>query len=225
MLSIKPLELPTIPAGGGMISEVSVQKKDLDRCSIYLDGKFAFGIHMNVVVEARLKKGVELTENDCLDLVQKDLYHKAFKRCMDYIAYRPRSLHEIRTRLSDLKVTGDVAERIEARLKDLGYINDEEFARQWVESRVRSKGYGPMRLQNELRKKGIASDLAKKAVDEACPAEVVESQLEQQMNQALKRYRNERDDQKKRQKIVGFLNRRGFAIGPILSELDRRISG
>jgi len=222
MRTIKRLELPAIPTGGGTISEVSVQKKDLDRCSIYLDGKFAFGLHMGVVLEAGLRKGSQLSEADCLDLAEKDLYHKALKRCMDYIAYRPRSLHEIRTRLSDLNASQEIAAQIEARLKELGYVNDDDFARRWVESRVRSKGYGPKRLQNELRKKGIAADLARKVVDDACPADMVEVQLSQQMNQALKRYRNERDEQKKRQKIVGFLNRRGFEIGGILNELDRR---
>jgi len=222
MRNIKPIELPSIPSGGGLITEVSIQRKDPDRCSIFLDGTFAFGVHVTLALEAGIKKGQQLSEQDCLSLAEKDVYHKAWKRCLDYIAYRQRTLHEVRTRLKELQVQDSIKDSIESRLLSLGYVNDQEFARQWAESRVRSKGFGPKRLKNELRKKGIPADLADEAVAEACSSEMVSEQLSQQMDQALRRYRNEKDDQKKRQKLVGFLARRGFETGDILREYDQR---
>lgn len=220
MRPIKPIELPVIPESGGRISEIGVQKKDENRCSIHLDGKFAFGLHMNIVADAGLKKGIDLSHEECLALLQDDLYYKAYKRCLDYIAYRPRTRFEIQRRLKDLGVPEEIAKRIEDQLDSLGYLNDESFAEQWAASRFRSKGYGPARLQAELRTKGVDQDVARKAVEAICPPEKMEEQLAELVRKAQHRYRKEDDSGKKKQKVVAFMARRGFAISDILAALD-----
>lgn len=219
MRSIRPLEQSEPPSGGGTISAIQVQKKDPDRCSVFLDGSFAFGLHMNLVADHGLKKGIQLDEDGCRSLIVEDLYFKAMKRCMDYLAYRPRSTSEIEQRLRELQVPETIAARVIDRLNELGYMDDERFALQWASSRHRSKGFGPRRLEMELMRKGISNELARKAVEEACPEEAVEEQLRIQVGKALHRYRHEVDDQKKTQKIIGFLARRGFEIGAIRDAL------
>lgn len=219
MRSIRPLEQTEPPTGGGTISAIQVQKKDQDRCSVFLDGSFAFGLHMNLVAEHGLKKGVRLDEEGCRSLIEEDLYFKAMKRCVDFLAYRPRSTSEIDQRLRELQVPEPIAERVVGRLTELGYMDDERFAQQWAVSRHRSKGYGPRRLEMELIRKGIPSELAQKAVAEACPDEAVDEQLRVQIGKALHRYRHEGDEQKQIQKIIGFLARRGFEVGAIRDAL------
>ncbi|MDA0683969.1 MAG: RecX family transcriptional regulator [Bacteroidetes bacterium] len=220
MRPIKAIELPAIPESGGMITEISVQVKDANRCSVYLDGAFAFGLHMNVVADAGLKKGIELSYEDCQKHLEDDLYYKAFKRCLDYISYRPRSRFEIKRRLKDLGVPEPIAKRIEERLDSLGYLNDESFAELWASSRFRSKGYGPARLLAELRTKGIDADVARQAVEAVCPPDKMEEQLAALVVKAQHRYRTENDSAKKKQKIIAFLARRGFSISDILAALN-----
>lgn len=219
MRSIRPLEQPEPPKGGGTISAIQIQKKDQDRCSLFLDGSFAFGIHMNLVADHGLKKGVVLDEDACRSLMTEDLYYKAMKRCVDYLAYRPRSSSEIKQRLGELKVPDAVGQRVMDRLGELGYLNDERFAQQWAASRGRSKGYGPRRLEMELIQKGIPFETARQVVAENCSLEDVQEQLAIQLGKARHKYRHEGDDRKREQKIIGFLSRRGFELGAIRDAL------
>jgi len=219
MRSIRPLEQPDPPKGGGTISAIQVQKKDQDRCSLFLNGTFAFGIHMNLVADHGLKKGVVLDEEACRSLMSEDLYYKAMKRCVDYLAYRPRSTSEIEQRLRELNVPETVGEKVKDRLGELGYLNDERFAQQWAASRHRSKGFGPRRLEMELIQKGIPAEMARKVVAETCSADDVEEQLAVQIGKARHRYRHEGDERKREQKIIGFLSRRGFDVGAIRDAL------
>lgn len=219
MIRVKPIEILDPPQGGGTVTSVVAQKKDPNRCSIDIDDAYAFGLHVDIVIEVGLKKGTQLSEEQCQELVERDLYFKAMKRCMDYLAFRPRSSMEIKTRLKDLAVPAPVGDRICDRLIELGYVDDRAFARQWAESRSRSKGYGPYRLKQELIRKGIPSEMAARAVDEACSSELISQQLHNQLTGALRRYRNETDEQAKKRKILQFLIRRGFSTGDILDAL------
>ncbi|MDE2996058.1 MAG: RecX family transcriptional regulator [Bacteroidota bacterium] len=221
MRRIQPIELPDVPPKGGKVTAVQVQKKDPDRCSVFLNGSFAFGLHMNIVAEAGLRKGMQLDEAACRKLLEEDVYFKAYKRCLDYLAYRPRTGSEIRIRLRDLAVPEDIAGRIYARLADLGYLDDERFARQFAASRLRSKGFGPRRLEAELRRKGIDASTARAAIEEVCSPDDVESQLKEQLEKAQKKYRKEADGPTKTRKIMAFLARRGFSPGAIREALDR----
>lgn len=221
MRPIQPIEMPEPPDGGGTVSAVQVQKKDQDRCSVFLGGKFAFGLHTNIVADKGLRKGLKLSEDECRELIREDVYYKAMKRCLDYIAYRPRTSQEIQKRLTALKVPDDVAQRIESRMDELGYVDDERFAMQWAASRQRSKGFGPRRLETELIQKGIPSALARKAVQEACSDDEMASQLRAQVAKARRKYRHEGDDRKRTQKMIGFLARRGFDISVIRDAIQQ----
>jgi regulatory protein len=170
---------------------------------------------MNLIAENGLRKGMALDEDACRSMLLEDLYFKALKRCVDYLAYRPRSMSEIQKRLQELQAPETTATRVIDRLNELGYLDDERFALQWAESRHRSKGYGPRRLESELIQKGISADMARKAVAEACTQEDIEAQLLKGVSKARHKYRHEGDERKRDQKIIGFLSRRGFDIGAI----------
>ena len=45
-----------------IITKIELQKKNKDRASIYIDEKFAFGVHINIVYDLHLKKGMEMTD-------------------------------------------------------------------------------------------------------------------------------------------------------------------
>ena len=62
-------------------------------------------------------------------------------------------------------------ERALARLAELKLIDDEAFARQWVEERARRKGLGPRALVAELEAKGVSAEVAGAAVEAAAGGE------------------------------------------------------
>jgi regulatory protein len=72
---------------------------------------------------------------------------------------RPRSVAEVRRRLLRLGYGSALVHGTVERLGELGYLDDEAFARAWVESRDRSKPRGEHALRRELGQKGVDRSL------------------------------------------------------------------
>jgi regulatory protein len=68
---------------------------------------------------------------------------------------RPRSAAEVRRRLAGAGYRAELVAAAVARLTELGYLDDEAFARSWVESRDRAHPRGERALRHELRLKGV----------------------------------------------------------------------
>lgn len=76
-----------------------------------------------------------------------------------FLGARPRSTAEVQRRLREAGYRSDLVEEALARLATLGYLDDEAFARAWVESRDRARPRGERALRAELRRKGVAADV------------------------------------------------------------------
>jgi len=72
-----------------------------------------------------------------------------------FLEARPRSVAEVRRRLGQAGYRPELIEGAVGRLTELGVLDDEQFARQWVESRDRAHPRGEHALIIELRQKGI----------------------------------------------------------------------
>jgi len=72
-----------------------------------------------------------------------------------FLEARPRSTAEVRRRLLTHGYRADLIEGCLERLLDLGILDDEAFARTWVESRDRARPRGERALRSELARKGI----------------------------------------------------------------------
>jgi regulatory protein len=96
---------------------------------------------------------------------------KAMERAGRWLALRPRTESELRDRLQQGGFEEGTVERALARLGELRLIDDEAFARQWVEERARRKGLGPRALVAELEAKGISAEVAGAAVEAAAGSE------------------------------------------------------
>jgi regulatory protein len=72
-----------------------------------------------------------------------------------FLEVRPRSVDEVRRRLREAGYRPELVDGIIERLADLGMLDDEAFARAWVESRDRARPRGERALRSELRRKGV----------------------------------------------------------------------
>jgi len=127
-----------------------------------------------------------------------------------YLMIRPRSRFEVERNLQDREFPSDIVSAVIDQLMKLGYLNDEQFARQWVASRVRSKGFGRRRLEQELRSKGISRDTIKETLsalfEDVPEAEVARQEADKKLR-ALTRF----DPEVRRRRLAGFLERKGFS--------------
>ena len=72
-----------------------------------------------------------------------------------FLEVRSRSVSEVRRRLGGAGYRVDLVEGAIARMTELGMLDDEVFARAWVESRDRARPRGERAIREELHLKGV----------------------------------------------------------------------
>jgi regulatory protein len=83
-----------------------------------------------------------------------------------FLEARSRSIAEVRRRLTGAGYRDVLVEGAIARLGDLGVLDDDAFARAWVESRDRARPRGERAIREELRLKGIERSIVDAVLDE-----------------------------------------------------------
>jgi len=187
----------------GRVTALKYQKRRRDRVSVYLDGRFAFGVPE--IVAARLKVGQSLSDAEIESLREHGSVEEAYNRALGYLSYRPRSQAEIVTHLQRHEVPDFQAEEVVERLKAAGLVDDEAFAQFWVENREQFRPRGPRALRYELQRKGIgqeAIDQALAGVDPSAGAYQAAARKAQQLRHL--------DQPEFCRKLVDYLARRGF---------------
>lgn len=128
---------------------------------------------------------------------------------LDKLTHAPRSRAELAEALSRKHVPDDVAARLLDRFVEVGLIDDESFARAWVESRQRSKGLATKVLAMELRRKGIDDDVAREVLADLDPED--ERAAAHRLVQKKLRSMRGLDSTTQIRRLTGMLARKGYA--------------
>ncbi|MCW2862620.1 MAG: regulatory protein RecX [Actinoallomurus sp.] len=105
----------------------------------------------------------------------------------------------------------EVADQVLGRYTEVGLIDDEAFARAWVQSRHAGRSLGRRALAAELRQRGVADDTVKEAVEELAP-EQEESAARELVAKRMAATRG-LDPTKRTRRILGVLARKGYPSG------------
>jgi len=131
-----------------------------------------------------------------------------------FLAVRPRSIGETRRRLRRLGYQHGLVEEVVTRLVEVGYLDDDAFARSWVESRDRARPRGEFALRRELGQKGVGRSVIDEVLVErtdSAPDEDADRgaalALLARRRAALER---EPDLRKRRERAYALLARNGF---------------
>jgi regulatory protein len=185
------------------ITALSVQKRNPQRVNIYLDGEFAFGLAR--IIAAWLKVGEILSDEKIAQLQAQDGYEKAYQHALRYLSYRPRTRSEIAKNLRDFDTPDEVIESILEKLAQSGMVNDAQFAQAWVENRSAFRPRSRRALTFELRRRGVDPNIIEQSI-----AVVDEDALAYEAARKQAGKLRGLDWQLYRQKMFGFLARRGF---------------
>ena len=123
----------------------------------------------------------------------------------------PRTRAQLADDLRRRAVPDDVAEKVLDRFTEVGLINDQAFAGEWVRSRHAQRGLSRRALAHELRKKGVPDELVADAVDEVDDEDERRAAEELVARRLPSLRRFERDVQTRR--LVGMLARKGYPGG------------
>ena len=199
----------------GKITALVAQKRNKERVNVYIDGEFAFGL---ALIEAlKLHKGQTLTDEEIDRLKALDEVEVAHERALNLLSYRPRSTDEVRRKLQESnKFSENAVDKALEKLERAGLLDDEAFARYWVENRERFSPRSARALRHELRQKGVSD----RVVEDVVTSLDEEDAAYRAAQAKLSRYANAEEDEF-RKKLGGYLSRRGFSYGTVRDVLDR----
>lgn len=139
-----------------------------------------------------------------------------------FLTIRPRSRSEVENKLRDREFPPAIITPVIDHLLRLGYLNDEEFARQWAASRVRSRGFGRRRIEQELRVRGIGRDTIGTVLRGLFQGDGEVDVARREAGRKLRTLARFEPEVRKR-RLAGFLERKGFSseiIRTVLRSVD-----
>ena len=148
-----------------------------------------------------------------------------------FLEARPRSTAEVRRRLTSLGYRAALVDDAVTRMTELGYLDDDAFARAWVASRDRARPRGAHALRHELQLKGVDRELVDAILDEReddGAGEAVgadESAAQRLLEKKLPSLLREPNPRRRLQKAYALLARSGFAPDVCSSVARRAIAG
>lgn len=202
------------------ITAIESQQKNPERVNVYLDGEFAFGL--SSIVAAWLKVGQDLSEEKIANLKAEDDHEVTYQKALHFLSYRPRSSAEVRQNLTKRGISESLTDETVNRLQEAGLVNDESFARAWVENRNTFRPSGKPALRIELRRKGLSDEIVQSVLDTQVNEETLACEAARKYARRLAGL----EWLKFRQKLGGFLTRRGFSytvIAPVVSKVWKEI--
>lgn len=194
------------------ITDIQKQVKTEGRYSIFVDGKFSFGLSELGLIDSGIKIGLEIDEAELARLKEEANTDKAYNMALGLLAQRPRSEWELKEYLKRKKLEAHKIEAILDKLRTRGYIDDTAFAKSWVSNRRLLKNMSARKLILELRSKRLADEVIQTvmAEDEADEREVLRAEIIKKRKQT--RYQDE-------QKLMQYLARQGYRYEDIKAVL------
>lgn len=123
------------------------------------------------------------------------------------------------TKPSD-RITPEIIESVVSRLESQNYINDRDYARYFIENRHQNKGISTKRLIQELKNKGISSEIIEQALIDGDSGSLIRDE-EEEIEKMIKKQLRKTSD---RQKIIAYLARQGFSYDLIKTKLGQFLS-
>ena len=178
------------------------------RARLYVDGELFAEIESGAVLDYGLHKGLSLSPEELDEVRVAGERALALSRAFHYLGYRARSVGEVRDRLYRYGYGEQTVEEGVERLRELGYLDDRQFARTFAGEK--SGKYGPRRVLSDLRRSGVDDETAQEVVDEEFSGI---PELEAARSAAGRRYNAEEGSDAQARRVHGFLARRGYSPG------------
>lgn len=202
------------------ITAIEPQKRKKGRFNIFVDGKFAFGLDEKILADFNFKIGQNLTQNKIEEIITAAELGKIIDKVYNFLSFRPRSAKEIEQYLKRKKFGEEEKKIVLKKLEKSGFINDVEFAKFFVESRVKFRPKGTRLITAELRQKGVDREIIEKVLAQIGISEVelAQKSISKKLDNFLKL-----PQLKARNKIAQFLARRGFSWETIKIIIDSKM--
>lgn len=202
---------PSTTLREGIITAIQPQQRQKSRVNIFLDGDFAFGLDAEVALRHQLKKGAALSVDDQKHLLFEEDVKAALSRAFRLLGQRNYSEQEIRRKLELARFHATIIERTIARCRELGYLDDAKFARDFVKMQLTRRPLGISRLRAELLRREISTKIADEILQEVFDGIDSAMLAEKAAEKFMMRKKVTMPQEKLRKRLADHLLRAGFS--------------
>ncbi|MBQ8426282.1 MAG: RecX family transcriptional regulator [Clostridia bacterium] len=139
-----------------LITSISVQEKNKKRCNLFINGEFYAGISLECALKYRLKKGLELSQNELTEIILESNKVEALSLGIKYVTNALKTKKQVKTYLLGKGYSEEVVWYCIDKLKEYKYIDDAEYAKRYIESV--SKNQGTRLTEYKLMMKGVKKE-------------------------------------------------------------------
>lgn len=139
-----------------IITEITYQTKNKNRCNLFIDGDFFAGVSLETVIKHRLKVGNNVDKTELSNLIENDERSEALAKAADYVSKSLKTKRQIKDYLIKKGYSEETAWYCIDKLKEYDYVNDCEYSKRYIESV--SKNCGKRLIEYKLMMKGVKKE-------------------------------------------------------------------
>lgn len=182
---------------------------------LLLDDEYQITTDIDFWAEHYFKDGTEITQEEWESLTESIYYKKAVDKCYDLLSRRDHSVKELKTKLLRTVDEKNADKAIEKML-ELGYLDDEKYARNLVKYLAQTRNMSKNHIKQEMFKRGIPNEIINSVMEDyefdnvSCVVDLI-----------LTKYRNKLNNEDGNKKVIASLMRKGFSYSDIKNAFYR----
>lgn len=182
---------------------------------LLLDDEYQITTDIDFWAEHYFKDGTEITQEEWETLTDSIYYKKAVDKCYDLLSRRDHSVKELKTKLLR-SVDEKNADKAIEKMLELGYLDDEKYARNLVKYLAQTRNMSKNHIKQEMFKRGIPNEIINSVMEDyefdnvSCVVDLI-----------LTKYRNKLNNEDGNKKVIASLMRKGFSYSDIKNAFYR----
>ena len=199
------------------ITSIEPRRKGLSQ--LYINGEQAMKLDTFVLTTMGIKVGKELTDEELYALIQASDARRAQEKALYLLEFRSHSKKELAEKIARTAASKEAAAEAVNRMEELGLLDDRAYAESLARSLINRKKYGTRRVRQELRFKGIDTEM----IDEIL-MDYEDQDFDETIRDFLeKKYADFREDPAVKRRAIAALNRRGYDYDEIKRAMHAEI--
>lgn len=182
---------------------------------LLLDDKYQITTDIDFWAEHYFKDGTEITQEEWETLTDSIYYKKAVDKCYDLLSRRDHSVKELKTKLLRTVDEKNADKAIEKML-ELGYLDDEKYARNLVKYLAQTRNMSKNHIKQEMFKRGIPNEIIILVMED-----YEFDNVSSVVDLILTKYRNKLNNEDGNKKVIASLMRKGFSYSDIKNAFYR----
>jgi regulatory protein len=198
---------------------IDIEEISKSKVKVGTDSGAAFSLYKSELRTYGIAKDREISEETYLTLMDEVLVKRAKLRCMNLLKSRDYTRYQLEGKLKSNCYPKEVIDKAIAYVMSYGYVDDLRYAVSYIGYKSSSKS--SKQIKNELMRKGISKDDIEAAFMQCSDTGNItdETKLIERLLEK-KKFDKKTATYEDKQKIIGFLYRKGFSLDMIYKAVE-----